>query len=338
MLVARRSAAGPAVIRWESTAGARCRMLGPDTLPGRWQVLAADVAATGEETAWMSPRAAAEVAAYRGGWLGQAWPRARSAFNAQASIPFVTGWWVGGLMLVGMALLKTGVLTAERSNACYRRLLAAGLLASLLLIAGGVAFNLHHRWSAERSMLLGELFNQAGSLGLAAAWLAVTMFAVRRGRLPRTRRALAAVGRTALSNYLGQTLVCTTLFYGHGFGLFGRLELAELFLVVAGIWVGQVAVSVLWLRRFQYGPAEWLWGARSPTGTRRPSGGRRRPTAARTRELTARARVNAGHGRSALPYRRLPAEILPPSRNPSPLCGRAGTKQCTGTPQPGNKR
>jgi uncharacterized protein len=73
------------------------------------------------------------------------------------------------------------------------------------------------------------------------------------------QHALAAVGRTALSNYLGQSLVCTMIFYGHGFGLFGKVERWQQALIVVGVWAVQIVLSLVWLRYLRYGPAEWAW-------------------------------------------------------------------------------
>jgi uncharacterized protein len=56
-----------------------------------------------------------------------------------------------------------------------------------------------------------------------------------------------------------QTLICTTLFYGHGFGRFGRVSRVGQILIVAAIWIVQIALAQWWLRHFQYGPLEWLW-------------------------------------------------------------------------------
>jgi len=67
------------------------------------------------------------------------------------------------------------------------------------------------------------------------------------------------VGRTALTNYLGQSLLCTLIFYGHGLGLFGQVERYQQLLIVLGVWTMEILVSVLWLRQFRYGPMEWLW-------------------------------------------------------------------------------
>ena len=79
------------------------------------------------------------------------------------------------------------------------------------------------------------------------------------GALTWLTRRLAAVGRTALSNYLIHTILCTMLFYGYGYGLFARLDRVQLLAVVAAIWAFQLWYSPLWLTYFRFGPAEWLW-------------------------------------------------------------------------------
>ena len=63
----------------------------------------------------------------------------------------------------------------------------------------------------------------------------------------------------ALTNYLGQTVICTTLFYGHGLGWYGYADRVGQLGVVLAVWVFQLIASHLWLRAFHFGPAEWLW-------------------------------------------------------------------------------
>lgn len=87
---------------------------------------------------------------------------------------------------------------------------------------------------------------------------------------------IAATGRMPLTNYLGQTLVATTLFYGWGFGYFGKVGPALALLIAFGIYfVIQVPLSVWWLRRFEFGPLEYLWRTltygRWPTPATRPA-------------------------------------------------------------------
>ena len=70
---------------------------------------------------------------------------------------------------------------------------------------------------------------------------------------------LAPVGRMALTNYLVQTVVCVTIFYGYGFGQFGKIGATTGTLLALGIFVVQIVISKLWLKSFEYGPMEWIW-------------------------------------------------------------------------------
>jgi uncharacterized protein len=75
----------------------------------------------------------------------------------------------------------------------------------------------------------------------------------------RFTRPLQAVGRAAFSNYIFQTLICTTLFYGHGFGLYGHVSRVGQFAVVLMIWILQLLLSSFWFHFFRMGPLESLW-------------------------------------------------------------------------------
>ena len=89
---------------------------------------------------------------------------------------------------------------------------------------------------------------------------ASTIILLTQGEAWRRRLApLAAVGRTALSNYLLQSLICTTIFYSYGLALFCQVRPSLCLLLTIIIWFIQIPLSVWWLRRFQFGPVEWLW-------------------------------------------------------------------------------
>ena len=98
----------------------------------------------------------------------------------------------------------------------------------------------------------GKFFVVFGHIG-------AVMLICRSGAVPWLTRRLAAVGRMALTNYLMQSVLCTTLFYGYGVGLYGKLDRTGLACVVLAVWAAQLAWSPLWLRYFRFGPAEWLW-------------------------------------------------------------------------------
>jgi uncharacterized protein len=100
---------------------------------------------------------------------------------------------------------------------------------------------------------------QPGRLILALGYAGLVLLVVRLGWLRPLTARLAAVGRMALSNYLGTSVACSILFDGYGFGLFGRLRRHQLYGVVLAVWAVELAVSPIWLRRFRFGPVEWLW-------------------------------------------------------------------------------
>ena len=102
--------------------------------------------------------------------------------------------------------------------------------------------------------------------GAALAWL--------RPGPKRWLSAVAPVGRMALTNYLLQSIICTTLFYGYGLGLQGKVGITGGVGLALALYAGQVAFSRWWLARHRFGPAEWLWrtltyGARQPMSSAR---------------------------------------------------------------------
>ncbi len=204
--------------------------------------------------------AAEEIAAYRGGWIRQMDARVpTSIFHQTFLILIWYGWRVVGLMMAGMALFKWGVLSAERSNRFYTRSTVLGLGLGLPVVALGVVLNFANEWRMEFSMFNGWQFNYWGSLAVAFGYIGVVMLFCRSNRGAGLKRLFADVGRMAFSNYLLQTLVCTTLFYGHGFGLFGKVERTGQILIVFAVWIVVVLFSRVWLRSFRFGPLEWLW-------------------------------------------------------------------------------
>ncbi|KAA3647030.1 MAG: DUF418 domain-containing protein [Chloroflexi bacterium] len=201
-----------------------------------------------------------EVDAYQGSWLEQMADRVPSSIDMQTVALLFSGFWrAGGLMLIGMALFKWGVLTAERSVKFYLGLLIAGFGLGIPLVLMGITRNFAAGWSLEYSRFIGTQFNYWGSIGVSLGYIAIIMLIAKSGRWVRGIRPFASVGRMALSNYLFQTILATLIFYGYGLGLFGQVERTGQLLIVFGIWTIQLIISPIWLRYFRFGPAEWLW-------------------------------------------------------------------------------
>ncbi|MGN7387080.1 DUF418 domain-containing protein [Sporosarcina sp. SAFN-015] len=70
---------------------------------------------------------------------------------------------------------------------------------------------------------------------------------------------ISKAGRMSLTTYLTQSIVATILFYGYGFGLYGKVDLETGTLIAVGIFAIQVIFAELWLLKFRMGPFEWLW-------------------------------------------------------------------------------
>ena len=94
---------------------------------------------------------------------------------------------------------------------------------------------------------------------VAAGWIGAVMLVCQRPGWDRVKRPLAAVGRMALSCYLLQTIICTTIFYGHGLGLYGSVNRMGQALIMLAVWAFLLAACPIWLRHFRFGPFEWLW-------------------------------------------------------------------------------
>ncbi|MFJ9546134.1 DUF418 domain-containing protein [Streptomyces erythrochromogenes] len=171
------------------------------------------------------------------------------------------------LFLLGVRLHRAGAFTATAEGRRIRRRLAAwglglGLPLNAAATLGGGDFFLLGRYAAAPLLALGYI----GLIGIALDRLWIPRAAT---------RALGSVGRTALSCYVTQNLLCMLLCYGIGLGLAERLGGSGPWWVM-GLWAGVSLVlaagSWLWLRRFDRGPLEAL--QHTVLSPRRP---RRRP-------------------------------------------------------------
>lgn len=159
---------------------------------------------------------------------------------------------------LGMAMLKGGFLAGQWQPAQYGATWRRALVVGLVPMAGLALWVLISR---------DPLAAQAASFGWSVPLrlpLAVGLAALAMGiavRLPDAwlTRAIRAIGRLALSNYLLTSLVMTGLFYGYGLALFGTLGRAMLLVPVIGMWAIMIGWSMMWRRRMGQGPAERLW-------------------------------------------------------------------------------
>ncbi|MCP4550018.1 MAG: DUF418 domain-containing protein [bacterium] len=208
-----------------------------------------------------------QLAIYRGGGLRLFAHRASSSLAMQTMVFWFWSFWRdAGAMLLGMGLFKLGLLSAQRSRRFFTILLVPCLIGGLYLVLRSYQRHYATDWEVFDSFFVASQLNSIGAILIAIAYLSLISLATLAGY--RNKR-LAAVGRMAFSNYLGHTLICTLLFYGPFYPLFGYVSRTGQFGLVVAIWILQLIVSPLWLARYHFGPAEWLW--RSMTyGKRQP--------------------------------------------------------------------
>jgi len=201
----------------------------------------------------------AEVDDYRNGYVSAFGQRAKimRKFNfIPAYFPFLADMW--GMMLLGMALFKLGVLQGYRPPRFYVRMAIIGYTIGIAVNAvstyGMIAsnFDIVAAW-------LWNVPHQIGRVSIALAHAAVLVMIVKRRHLTWLTDRLAAVGQMAFSNYIATSVICVLLFYSPGLGLMGQLQRYQLYFVVFGVWIFNLAWSQLWLSRYRFGPLEWCW-------------------------------------------------------------------------------
>ena len=154
-----------------------------------------------------------EIAAYRGGYMDNLEKRAQASLEMQVqAFPFWTLWRAGGLMLLGMALMKLGVFSATRSRRFYVIMGIAGYAIGLPLVLYSVTDSVGSGFDMVRTWKYAMNFQYIGSIPVALGHVAVVMLICKAGLWKGLQRWLAAVGQMALTNYLLQSVVGTTIF------------------------------------------------------------------------------------------------------------------------------
>jgi uncharacterized protein len=179
----------------------------------------------------------------------------------QAGSPFtgalMFGWETLAYMLFGMAALKSGFFKGEWSAARYRKIALTGFAIGIPAYAFLAWLLVRDNFSVPMVMTVVMAGTTPFRPLMVIATAALIILLTRKGGALVDR--IAAAGRAAFTNYLGTSIVLTTLFYGYGGGLYGHLGRAELWLVVIAMWALMLLWSKPWLDRNLYGPFEWLW-------------------------------------------------------------------------------
>lgn len=194
------------------------------------------------------------------GSFGEFWrERAKTSLILQTVVA-LNAWVLDALavMLLGMAALKTGLLTRTASGRTLALLVGLGYGIGLPLSLAETVVLLRTGFDpvADKAFLI---IYDLRRLGMAAGHLGLLLWLVRSPVAVGLKTRLAAVGRMALSGYLAQSVLCGLIFYTVGLGLYGRFTGYWLYGVVALVWALLLTAAPWWLARYRHGPAERLW-------------------------------------------------------------------------------
>jgi uncharacterized protein len=222
----------------------------PAELVKQWQDLEAQFGEPSQQAL------GSKMTMFHGGYLPIAEHRLGKLLEPFATT-FFFGWETLAYFLFGMALLKIGFFRGEWERARYKRLVLIGY-------GIGIPGYLALAWSLySDGFSVPMVFALAMSATtpfrplMVIATASLIILASSHGGALVER--IAAAGRAAFTNYLGTSILMTTLFYGYGFGLYGSFSRAELWIVVIATWALMLLWSKPWLQRYRYGPFEWLW-------------------------------------------------------------------------------
>jgi uncharacterized protein len=161
-----------------------------------------------------------------------------------------------GLFLLGASAWRTDLFrpTGSRKHLSVAACIALTIGAWLTVAAArGEALGWPLNWQGR------NIFQSLAQLVLAAGYGA-TIIVLAEHVVGRKFVGLAGpLGRTAFTNYIVQSIILSWVFYGFGLALFGRLSVPQSLAVALAIYATQAAFSAGWLRRFRFGPIEWLW-------------------------------------------------------------------------------
>lgn len=174
--------------------------------------------------------------------------------------------YVFGRLLVGVALGSSGVLQDPANHlrfwrrSCRATLLIAAAIITLLFLHDHRELTTTIPWlKGEAGRLALRMLRNLAPLNLALFYLSAFVLLFQRPAWRARLGLLAPVGRMALTNYLAQTVVAIALFYGVGLGIGPRFGMVGVCVATLALFPLQLAASAWWLRRYRFGPLEWLW-------------------------------------------------------------------------------
>jgi uncharacterized protein len=202
---------------------------------------------------------ATSVAVMKSGLLPAMTENAKQWLVLQPASLIVFIWRTGALMLLGMALFKTGFLTGKAKTWVYATLMAVAAV-GLAWTGWENSAKLATHFAKPQAVGRYSLAYEFMTLPITLGYASLAILLIRSAMVRKLLTPLSRLGQMAFTNYLTQSIIMTTIFWsGRGLGYFGDFTRVQLWMCVIAIWVLQLIWSPLWLSRFRMGPLEWIW-------------------------------------------------------------------------------
>ena len=201
-----------------------------------------------------------EIKAYRGSYIGQMEIRSQAAHYSQTFLFMIEGFWrYFSMMIIGILLFRLGWFKVVKSPKWYLRFGLIFLFIGLLVSAYGLYASYENQWNGAWCMTLGHNFTYISSLLMAFAYMSLLIYWCISKKGLRIQSRLKEVGRMAFTNYILSSVLCTLIFYGHGFAYFASLDRLEQWFVILPIWILILFLSKWILNHYKQGPLEFIW-------------------------------------------------------------------------------
>ena len=168
---------------------------------------------------------------------------------------------VMGMFLVGMFFGRKGYLSdIGKNEGFFKKLLFISL--PIALIANFFLAQYIPRTSQSMPDLELIIVNSGFAIGgpsMTFVYISLIALCIHRGWFSWLSEKIAVTGRMALTNYLTQSIIATTIFYSYGLGLYGKVNVWQGIILTLCIYIIQVIWSQYWLKNYRFGPFEWAW-------------------------------------------------------------------------------
>ena len=188
-------------------------------------------------------------------WQESGWAYRYSYILDSNRIPKVLG-----MFLIGFyAGRKTMYLKLENYIALFKKLRLWGLIIGIPSAIACTYFEIFEKGIPNPTGLGHTFFYAISVVPLSLAYVSVICLHWIRKKGNSKLKVLAPLGRMALTNYLMQTIIGITLYYGVGFGFGGNIGPAIFVPIGFAVYALQILYSNWWFKYFNYGPMEWIW-------------------------------------------------------------------------------